>query len=132
MIRYWIGILLAVLFFGGFLARSSWEEWSFNRDTEKLLAYYKHVVPGSISDGDRRNAMHIVWRYRHKKKALWNKLEKKYGEPVREAWQWEDYEHDATKEHDETVDLDSDEDDSEDQEKSEDHQADGSGGEDEL
>lgn len=109
-----------MLFFGGFLARSYWEEWSFNRDTEKLLAYYKHVIPDSIADGDRRNAMHIVWKFRGKRKALWKKLEKKYGEPVREPWEWDDYEHDSSKEHDESVDLDADDDDEDGTKKEED------------
>jgi len=53
--------------------------------------------------------MVIVWRYRHKKKALWKKLERKYGEAVREIYEWEDYEGpDGSKEHDETLDLDGD------------------------
>lgn len=90
-IRYYIGIALAILFFGGFLVRSYWEEYTFNRDTKKLLAYYKHVVPGSIADGDDRNAMHIVWKYRSSKQKLWAVLEKKYGVPVREAHEWDGY-----------------------------------------
>jgi hypothetical protein len=86
-----MGIALAVLFFGGFLAKSYWEEYVLNRDTAKLLAYYQHVIPGSISDGDHRNAMHIVYRYRHNKAALWKKMETKYGVPLREAHEWEGY-----------------------------------------
>jgi hypothetical protein len=80
-----------VLFFGGFLLKSYWEEYVLNRDTAKLLAYYRHVLPGSISDGDHRNAMHIVYRYRHNKAALWKKIETKYGVPMREAHEWEGY-----------------------------------------
>jgi hypothetical protein len=89
--RFYMGIALAVLFFGGFLLKSYWEEYVLNRDTAKLLAYYEHVIPGSISDGDHRNAMHIVYRYRHNKAALWKKMEAKYGVAVREAHEWEGY-----------------------------------------
>jgi hypothetical protein len=39
------------------LAKSYWEEYVFQRDTSKLLAYYKHVVPGSMSDGDLQVSM---------------------------------------------------------------------------
>ena len=89
--RFYVGIALAVLFFGGFLFKSYWEEYVLNRDTEKLLAYYRHVLPGSISDGDHRSAMHIVYRYRHNKAALWTKIETKYGVLMREAHEWDDY-----------------------------------------
>lgn len=81
-LRYWIGLVLAVLFFGGFLVKSYWEEHVFERDTARLLRYYKHVVPGSIQDGDQHNARYLVWKYRGKKDKLWRLLEKKYGEPV--------------------------------------------------
>lgn len=115
-LQYYIGVTLAVLFFGGFLARSYWEEYTFNRDTKKLLAYYKHAIPGSISDGDENNARFLVWKFRHKKKKLWSGLEKKYGIPVREVHEWEGYVSDdnngkkssAPLDHDE-VDLDDDE-----------------------
>ena len=62
----------------------------FERDTRRLLAYYKHVIPGSMSDGDLQNARYLVWKYRYKKQKLWNNLEKKYGEPVLEENEWED------------------------------------------
>lgn len=118
-LQYYIGVTLAVLFFGGFLARSYWEEYTFNRDTKKLLAYYKHAIPGSISDGDENHARFLVWKFRHKKKKLWSGLEKKYGIPVREVHEWEDYVSDDTNgkkssaplDHDE-VDLDDDEEES--------------------
>lgn len=51
-IQWYLGIAFAILFFGGFLAKSYWEEYVFERDTRKLLAYYKRVIPGSMSDGD--------------------------------------------------------------------------------
>jgi hypothetical protein len=74
--------LAAILFFGGFMVKSYVEERVFERDTKRLLAYYKHVVPGSIMDGDEHNARYLVWKYRGKKDKLWKRLETKYGEPV--------------------------------------------------
>jgi hypothetical protein len=82
--------LLAVAFFGGFLVKSYWEEHVFKRDTRKLLAYYKHALPGSFADGDELNARYLVWKYRGKKDKLWKRLEKKYGVPVREVHEWGD------------------------------------------
>mmetsp|Transcript_13467 Transcript_13467/g.32484 ORF Transcript_13467/g.32484 Transcript_13467/m.32484 type:complete len:800 (+) Transcript_13467:128-2527(+) len=87
-IRYYGGIILAIAFFGGFLVKSYWEEKVFDRDTRRLLAYYKNVVPGSMSDGDLYNARYLVYKYRHKKSKLWKNLEKKYGEPVLHEWEW--------------------------------------------
>lgn len=88
--KYYLGVALAAIFFGGFFFKSYWDEHTFNRDTEKLLAYYKHVLPDSISDGDIHNARHIVWKHRSNRKRLWEKLEKKYGVPMREANEWEE------------------------------------------
>jgi hypothetical protein len=51
-IQWYLGIAFAILFFGGFLVKSYWDEYVFERDTRRLLAYYKNVVPGSMSDGD--------------------------------------------------------------------------------
>ena len=87
-LRYWIGIILAIAFFGGFLIKSYWEEKVFERDTIRLLAYYKNVVPGSFQDGDEHNARYLVWKYRGNKAKLWRVLEKKYGEPVLHAHEW--------------------------------------------
>jgi len=87
-LRYWIGLTLAILFFGGFLVKSYWEERVFNRDTKKLLAYYKNVLPGSMHDGDEHNARYLVWKYRGKKTKLWRMLEKKYEHPVLEIHEW--------------------------------------------
>ncbi|KAG7364590.1 hypothetical protein IV203_037792 [Nitzschia inconspicua] len=89
-IQWYLGIGFAILFFGGFLVKSYWEEHVFERDTRRLLAYYKHVVPGSMSDGDLQNARYLVWKYRYKKQKLWKNLEKKYGEPVLEEHEWSD------------------------------------------
>lgn len=88
-LRYYIGILLAILFFGGFLVKSYVEEKVFERDTHRLLMYYKHAAPGSLADGDEYNARYLVWKYRGKKKKLWERLEKKYEVPVRHAHEWE-------------------------------------------
>mmetsp|Transcript_32140 Transcript_32140/g.53103 ORF Transcript_32140/g.53103 Transcript_32140/m.53103 type:complete len:799 (-) Transcript_32140:40-2436(-) len=90
-LRYWIGILLAILFFGGFLVKSYWEEAVFEHDTKRLLAYYKHVMPGTMSDGDLQNARYLVWKYRGKKNKLWKRLEKKYEVAVRHEHEWEGY-----------------------------------------
>lgn len=87
-IRWYVGVFLAVAFFGGFLVKSWWEERVFERDTRRLLAYYKHVLPGSMSDGDVRNARYVVWKYRNKKDKLWKSLEKKYGHPALHEYEW--------------------------------------------
>ena len=88
-IRYWVGLILAVAFFGGFLFKSYWEDLVFKRDTKRLLTYYKHAAPNSLADGDLYNARYLVWKYRNKKEALWRRLEKKYGVPVLNEWEWE-------------------------------------------
>lgn len=104
-IRYWVGIILAIAFFGGFLIKSYWEERVFEVDTRRLMAYYKHVAPNSLADGDLQNARYLVWKYRGKKKALWKRLENKYGAPVRHEWEWEDVE-DTKQEETEEENLD--------------------------
>lgn len=68
--------------------KSWWEERVFERDTRRLLAYYKHVTPNSIQDGDEYNARYLVWKYRGKKDKLWRSLQKKYGEPVLHEYNW--------------------------------------------
>eukprot|EP00977_Amphora_coffeiformis_P013419 scaffold3505_cov170-Amphora_coffeaeformis.AAC.16 len=83
-----IAIGLAVLFFGGFFVKSWWEEYVLNRDTRRLLAYYKRAVPGSIHDGDEGTARWLVYKYSGKKEKLWQSLEKKYGIPVLHADEW--------------------------------------------
>eukprot|EP00934_Nitzschia_sp_Nitz4_P004613 Nitzschia sp. Nitz4//scaffold114_size70088//36299//38756//NITZ4_005978-RA/size70088-augustus-gene-0.5-mRNA-1//1//CDS//3329533426//4603//frame0 len=95
-IAWYVGVFLAVAFFGGFLVKSWWEERVFERDTRRLLAYYKNVIPGSISDGDTRNAKYLVWKYRNSKNKLWKQLEKKYGEPVLYEHEWAEKETTAT------------------------------------
>jgi hypothetical protein len=53
-----------------------------NRDTKRLLAYYKQALPGSYQDGDVHNSRYTCYKYRNKKAKLWRNLEKKYGLPV--------------------------------------------------
>jgi len=108
-IRYWIGIILAIAFFGGFLLKSYWEERVFKRDTNRLLTYYKHALAGSMADGDKQNAKYLVWKYRGKANVLWRRLEKKYNIPVRHAHEWEDFVAENEKEEEieeENLDLD--------------------------
>jgi hypothetical protein len=81
-IRYYLGIAFAILFFGGFLFKSYWDDYVLNRDTKRLLAYYKQVLPGSYQDGDVHNSRYTCYKYRNKKAKLWRNLEKKYGFPV--------------------------------------------------
>lgn len=108
-IRYYVGIIFAILFFGGFLFKSYWDEYVLERDTKRLLAYYKHVVPGSFHDGDDHTARYTCYKYRGKKASLWRRLEKKYGQPVLETHEYEAMFAEAETEQDEeTVDLDND------------------------
>jgi hypothetical protein len=108
-LRYYLGIIMAVLFFGGFLVKSYWEVRVFDRDTRRVLAYYKHVIPGSMSDGDLHNARYLVYKYRKKKANLWKNLEKKYGEPVLHEDEWPE-EEEETIEEEEHENLDDEED----------------------
>ena len=110
-IQWYLGVGFAVLFFGGFLVKSWWEERVFERDTRRLLAYYKHVLPGSMLDGDVNNARYVVYKYRNKKDKLWKGLEKKYDVPVLLEHEWEDYNQDEDNS-DEHEDLDTKEEDS--------------------
>ena len=91
--------------------KSWWEDRVFERDTRRLLAYYKHVLPGSMLDGDVQNARYVVYKYRNKKNKLWRGLEKKYDVPVLLEHEWEDYNQDEDNS-DEHEDLDTKEEDS--------------------
>ena len=83
------------------------EERIFERDTQRVLAYYKHAAPNSFHDGDERHARYMVWKYKGKKDKLWRRLEAKYGIPVKHAWEWpEEVETETKKEEDEAEDLD--------------------------
>jgi hypothetical protein len=75
----WYATLVAcIVFFGGFLLKSYWEDVVFERDTRRVLAFYRRAVPGSMHDGDEHGARYLVYKYRHKKPKLWVRLEKKY------------------------------------------------------
>jgi len=103
----WGTIIGSVLFIGGFLVKSYVEERIFDRDTQRVLAYYKHAAPNSFHDGDERQARYLVWKYKGKKDALWRRLEAKYGVPVKHAWEWDDEEDEKAKDEDEAAeDLD--------------------------
>ena len=105
-LRYWVGLIFAVLFFGGFLFKSYWEEHVLERDTKRILKYYKSVIPGSIQDGDEHNARYLAWKYRGKKDKLWRSLEKKYGEPVRDLHEYPDSNDEQGEDEDEEQNLD--------------------------
>lgn len=81
--------------------KSWYEDRVFQRDTRKLLAYYKNVIPGSLSDGDIYNARYVVYKYRNKKEKLWKNLEKKYGIAVMEEHEWPEKDTTAQAEDDE-------------------------------
>lgn len=110
-IRWYLGVLFLILFCGGFLFKSWYDDFVLERDTKRLLAFYKHIVPGSIHDGDVHNARYTCYKFRNKKSKLWRKLESKYGEPVLKP---EDYEKikvtvsQSNNDEDETIDLDED------------------------
>ncbi len=101
------------MFIGGFLVKSFVEERIFQRDTERVLAYYKRAAPNSLHDGNEHGARYLVWKYKGKKDKLWRRLESKYGIPVKHAWEWDDDDEDGGKdgtsnnEDEEAEDLDS-------------------------
>lgn len=85
------------MFIGGFLVKSFVEERIFQRDTERVLAYYKRAAPNSLHDGNEHGARYLVWKYKGKKDKLWRRLESKYGIPVKHAWEWDDDDEDGGK-----------------------------------
>ena len=109
-LSYIFWVIVAILFFGGFMFKSWYEDYRFNADTEKLLAYYQHVVPGSLAAGDKNQARYLVWKYRGRTEKLWKRLETKYGVPVPDQWDEVDAEN---MEQDEVVELDNDKNDDE-------------------
>lgn len=117
-IQWYLGVAFAILFFGGFFVKSYWEERVFERDTRRLLAYYKHVLPGSLLDGDVNNARYVVYKYRNKKEKLWRGLEKKYDVPVFQEDEWEDWnENDEDGEEHEDLDTETEDDSTDDKEQ---------------
>jgi hypothetical protein len=109
-IRYYLAIIFAILFFGGFLFKSYWDEYVLNRDAARLLAFDRHIVPGSFHDGDEHNARYTCYKYRSKKEKLWRNLEKKYGVPVLTVREYEEMEKAnataTTEQEHESIDLD--------------------------
>jgi hypothetical protein len=98
---------------GFFFVKSYVDERIFDRDTERVLAYYKRAAKNSMHDGDVRGARYLVWKYKGKKDKLWRRLEVKYGIPVKHAWEWDDEDDEggnkndeAPNEEDEAEDLD--------------------------
>jgi len=112
-IRYYAGLLFAILFFGGFLFKSYWDDYVMNRDALRLLAFYRHNVPGSFNDGDEHHARYTCYKYRNKKDKLWKNLEKKYGVPVLETHEYKKLEEEKAAaeaaEQEETMNLDEEE-----------------------
>lgn len=104
-----IAMGLAIMFFGGFFVKSWWDEYVLNRDTRRLLAYYKHVVPDSIHDGDEGTARWLVYKYSGKKDKLWQSLEKKYGIPVLQPDEWPEEEEKSGEEEPEVIAFDDEE-----------------------
>jgi len=111
-IIYYFGILFAILFVGGFLVKSYWDDHILNKDTRRLLAYYKHALPGTMLDGDFHNARYVAYKYRHKKNTLWKLLEKKYDVKVLEEHEWDDFEDQKSNDESEEEHEDLDEEDS--------------------
>jgi hypothetical protein len=86
----WGTIIGSISFMGFFFVKSYVDERIFDRDTERVLAYYKRAAKNSMHDGDIRGARYLVWKYKGKKDKLWRRLEVKYGIPVKHAWEWDD------------------------------------------
>jgi hypothetical protein len=85
-LQYYGGWIFFILFFGGFLVKSYWDDYVLRRDTKRVLAYYKRAIPNSFNDGDENNARYLVFKYRNKKDKFWARLEKKYGYPIPPDW----------------------------------------------
>jgi len=111
-IKYYIGLLACILFFGGFAVKSYWDEYVLNRDAHRLLTYYKFVTPDKLGADNLRNARYTVYRYRADLDRLWRRLHLRYGVKVPER-DWDNEEsYVKTEEDEELVNLDTDEKDS--------------------
>jgi len=88
--EYYVILIFCVLFFGGFLVKSFIEDYTFRRDVNILLHYYKIALPGSIYDGDVWKARYLCYKYRGRRHVLWKRLEKKYDIPVPLEWDEEE------------------------------------------
>jgi hypothetical protein len=87
---FWIRIVGAIVFFGGFMTKSYVDERNRERCAQKILAYYKRASPNTINDGDQHHAHYTCYKYRGKVNKLYKKLEKKYGVVMKEVDEWED------------------------------------------
>jgi hypothetical protein len=59
--------------------KSYWEERVFDRDTRRLLAYYKHALPGSMSDGDLHNSRYVFGSTATRRKSCGGVLRRNMG-----------------------------------------------------
>lgn len=103
-ISYFLWTLAAIIFFGGFMFKSWYDDYRFQADTAKLLAYYGHVVPDTLAAGDEGQARYLVYKYRGRIDKLWRRLEVKYGVAVPDSWEDENEVHEV--DINEEVDLD--------------------------
>jgi hypothetical protein len=86
----WGSIIGAVSFMGFFMIKSYVDERIFDRDTERVLNFYRRAAKNSMHDGDVHGARYLVWKYKGKKAKLWRRLEVKYSIPVKHSWEWDD------------------------------------------
>jgi len=86
----WGSIIGAVSFMGFFMIKSYVDERIFDRDTERVLNFYRRAAKNSMHDGDVHGARYLVWKYKGKKNKLWRRLEVKYNIPVKHSWEWDD------------------------------------------
>uniref|UniRef100_A0A7S3Q0Y2 Uncharacterized protein n=1 Tax=Chaetoceros debilis TaxID=122233 RepID=A0A7S3Q0Y2_9STRA len=102
----YVRIAGALVFFGGFMAKSYLGERERERCAQRVLAFYKHATPNTINDGDKNNAHYTCYKYRGKTDKLYRKLERKYDIPVREVHEWEDLEDEEEPEEEKEENLD--------------------------
>jgi hypothetical protein len=79
---WWKVVAVLVLVFGGITYRSYQMTTVFNYNARKLHRYYQFEVKKKIAS--YQEARYIVYQYRDKEDTLWEKLERKYGLPVKE------------------------------------------------
>lgn len=106
---YWLRIVGAITFFGGFMAKSYLGEYNREQCAQKVLAYYKRVAPNTINDGDEHHAHYTCYKYKGKVDKLYKKLEKKYGIEVKEVHEWEDEVEEEVAEEEKEENLDENE-----------------------
>lgn len=109
-IWYYVRILAAITFFGGFMVKSYVGERQRELCAAKVLAFYKRAAPNTINDGDEHHAHYTCYKYRGNVEKLYKKLERKYGMPVLEVHEWEDEEttEESSEEEEQEENLDED------------------------